>query len=138
MFNQLTAAQVVTAIGATARATARSEKGELSDFERDQLMSAYSATRHLAVELEAYPAAFERFSSALGERLADADAPGVDGVRKALREGGRPQIGDALSEALAQWREAESETTRELRADVQRLLRDLADREVDLLADALG
>ena len=55
MFNPLTPSEMVSAIGLAARATARSES-ELDDFDRGQLMSAYSATRHLAIEIASFSA----------------------------------------------------------------------------------
>ena len=64
MFNQLTPSEVVTAIGATLRGAARGE-GQASDFGRDQLMSAYSATRHLRVELVEYPPVWSAFRNEL-------------------------------------------------------------------------
>lgn len=146
VFNQLTAAEVVTAIGATARAIAREGggEGELSDFERDQLMSAYSATRHLAVELTSYAPEFRRFNEALASVLGDAEGTGGDGeaverLRQVLRdEGDVAAVGDALSDLLAVWREDDAPETRERRAKVQALLRELADREVEVLAEGLA
>ena len=53
MFNPLTPSEMVTAIGLAARTAARGE-GELDEFDRGQLMSAYSATRHLAIEIDRF------------------------------------------------------------------------------------
>ena len=53
MFNPLTPSEMVAAIGMAARTTARGD-GELDEFDRGQLMSAYSATRHLAIEIYSF------------------------------------------------------------------------------------
>jgi hypothetical protein len=138
VFNQLTQAQVVTAIGATNRAVARSPS--VSDFDRDQLMSCYSATRHLAAELTTFGPAHLRFSAAVYERVAEAVSAGVDAVwAERLRGTSDPaELGEVLSELLARLREDPSRDAADLRRDLHRYLRDLADQEVDLLADALG
>src|ERR1700733_3505882 len=68
MFNQLPPAEVVAAIGATLRTAARNE-GEPSAFERDQLMSAYSATRHLAAELAGYEPVLRDFTEQVAARV---------------------------------------------------------------------
>src|SRR6202042_1663594 len=98
MFNQLTAAEVVSAIGTTLRGAARSDE-QASDFERDQLMSAYSATRHLSVELATYPPELARFRGALSELLGR--HPGVTGESRrradaVIAAGGIAELGDAL------------------------------------------
>lgn len=144
MFNQLTAPEVVTAIGETSRAIAREAEGELSDFERDQLMSAYSATRHLTVELTSYGPELRRFNEALAAVLADDESSSgareaVERLQQALRDDGSvASVGDALCDVLAVWRQDDSSSTRERHARVQVLLRELADREVELLAEGLG
>jgi hypothetical protein len=141
MFNQLDPAEVVTALGATVRSAARST-GPTSDFDRDQLMSAYSATRHLAVELSAYPPELRRFTQELTQLLLEADgaAPAVPvQAISGLRDAPDPAaLGAALCELLDGLRQADSAGARALRSEVHVRLRRLADREVDLLADALG
>jgi hypothetical protein len=141
MFNQLTTAEVVTAIGATARRAARSEN-PASDFDRDQLLSAYSATRHLAAELSGYAPAWDRYRTALVQRL---DAAGDEGasalvtaLRAALNENASPAaVAPPLCDLLSALRNG-SGPAATLRADLLTELRRLADSEVDLLADALG
>lgn len=142
MFNQLTAAEVVGAIGVTMRGAARSE-GDLSEFERDQLMSAYSATRHLAVELETYPAELDRFRAAVADLLADPPgawraAERADLIDRLSATGDVAGLGGLMSDLLATLRGDDSEPARVLRMRLRALLRRLADREVELLADALG
>lgn len=144
MFNPLTPAEVVTAIGVTARDAARSE-APAGEFERAQLLSAYSATRHLAAELVRYPAVFERFRLAVAERLRSAEV-GEEALadvvaRTAATVEGETSVtavGEAVSELLVELRARPSDPAARLRADLQGLLRSLADREVELLADALA
>jgi hypothetical protein len=141
MFNQLTAAEVVGAIGVTLRGAARSEQAA-SDFERDQLMSAYSATRHLAVELDAYPAELKRFTTAATELLVSADrqdsgAVGAE-IARLGETGDTAALGAVIADLLTSLRVDSSEAASLLSARLRALLRGLADREVDLLADALS
>lgn len=142
MFNQLTPPELVTAIGVTLRDAARSD-GSASDFQRDQLMSAYSATRHLAVELASFGPELERFRQAVLERLGavDAGATSADLPAIAARLEADPSpggVGGAVADLLAALRDDDGPAASGLRSEVQHLLRALADREVDLLADALG
>jgi hypothetical protein len=142
MFNQLSPDEVVTAIGTTLRTAARSE-GQASAFDRDQLMSAYSATRHLSVELETYAPELGKFTTAVSDQIRSSGAPGVEGELGALadriEQSSDPgAIGAALCEVFELLRQTPSERNRALRAQLHRQLRSLADREVDLLADALA
>lgn len=104
VLNQLTPSETVTAIGVTVRTAARGD-AQTSDFEPDQMMSAYSATRHLADRARHVRA-----------RAAQARLPGR----------GRP-VGGRLSGASPR-----------RGPGIHVHLRALADREVALLADALG
>jgi hypothetical protein len=142
MFNQLTPSEIVTAIGATVRGAARSD-GQTSDFERDQLMSAYSATRHLAVELAAFEPEFRSFTATVAGLLHDvADpelhaelAPSAGALDVATDPGA---VGAAVCEVMETLRARGSAAAEQLRTEVHVHLRALADREVYLLADALG
>jgi hypothetical protein len=141
MFNPLTPTEVVTAIGRTARAAATSEE-QGSDFDRDQLMSAYSATRHLAVEIESYGDPLDDFAAGLVELIeaCPASVPGIDPARHAARLR-RCASGQEVGEAAASLVDdlvAAGEPGATLLADVHRRLRDLADLEVELLADGLA
>jgi hypothetical protein len=140
MITPLTPAEMVTAIGRTARAAARAEE-PLSEFQRSQLMSAYSGSRHLTVELASFPAEVEAFCTALAETLeADppVELPELAAVAAQLRETTDPRhAGEVVSALLNLLRARPSPATAALRARVQGSLRDLCDREVDLLADAL-
>ena len=144
MFNPLTPAEVVAAIGVTARDAARSQD-PAGEFERDQLLSAYSATRHLTAELVGYAPVLERFRTDLAERLrlARSGDGALDEVvaRTAAAldtDPGTAVIGEVVSELLVALRAQSSQPAVRLRADVHVLLRELADREGDLLADALA
>lgn len=142
MFNQLTPAAVVTAIGRTARSAARLE-GPASDFDRDQLMSAYSATRHLAAELDGYALPFDDFTTSVARSLRT--CPDLE-LRRALsghaeaitssRDGAI--VGQEIADALATVRQSTSDVAPTLRAEIHAQLRSLADREVEVLAEALG
>ena len=142
VFNQLPPAQIVTAIGATLRRAARTE-GEPSAFDRDQLMSAYSATRHLAVELASFEPEFRRFREAVATQIRATDASlggrqlGTFADRLDAAEEGAT-AGAVLCELLQLLRENPAPPMQALRSNVHAHLRALSDREVDLLADALG
>jgi hypothetical protein len=142
VFNQLTAAEVVTAIGSTLQTAARNDD-RTSDFGRDQLMSAYSATRHLAVELSSYEPELHAFTAAVARSVRAAEIPELrdDLAAFAARVDSSPDaraLGAELCELLQVLRERRSEETDALRDEIHVHLRALADREVDLLADALG
>ena len=68
MFNPLTPAQVVAAIGSTARGIARSDE-TLSDYARGQLLSAYSCSRHITVEIDRYEGEIRAFADDVFGRL---------------------------------------------------------------------
>lgn len=140
MITPLTPAEMVVAIGQTARAAARA--GEpLSEFQRSQLMSAYSGSRHLSVELAAFPAEIEAFCGALATTLETdppTELPELAAVAAQLRETTDPRhAGEVVSALLNLLRAHPSPATAALRSRVQDALRDLCDREVELLADAL-
>jgi hypothetical protein len=141
VFNQLTPAEVVRAIGVTARNAARSGD-PASEFDRDQLMSAYSATRHLAVELASYGPVWREFTGALASQLRSASVePDGELARVCGAPGDVPDVaavGTAVCELLARLDADGSAAAHALRTRLRRLLRELADREVDLLAEALG
>lgn len=138
MLDPLTPTEVVAAIGAAARAAARSEDpGDA--FSRGQLRSASSSARHLAVELESFDA--ER--RALAATVADA----LDGharhaaVARRLRGAGDARdvraLAGTLCALLAELRADPLPEAAALRAQVHTALRAMADREVDLLAAAI-
>lgn len=126
MFNQLTATETVAAMGCTARDAAR--KGELGEFGRGQLMSAYSASRHLSVELSSFEPELHAYTVAVA---AVAPAAGLDGCSDAGR------AGDLTCALLDTLRGHDSPAAVELRGAIHTALRELVDREVALLAEAI-
>jgi hypothetical protein len=140
LFNQMTPSDIVGAIGITARDAARSDD-PAGDFARDQLLSAYSATRHLAVELSSYEPELSRFRTAAASRIraAAADDPDLEPVAGELEaDDDVAVLGAALADLLKRLRDDETPSAARLRSELRALLRELADREVDLLADALS
>jgi hypothetical protein len=140
MFNPLTPSEMVAAIGMAARTTARGD-GELDEFDRGQLMSAYSATRHLAIEIESFQGelsvrctAIADAIDAAGDRDGDGDA-GVGALAARLRASPDAQAaGDAIAELLDLCREQGRVA---LRGEIRTQLRALCDAEVTLLADGI-
>jgi hypothetical protein len=142
MFNQLTPADTVKAIGATTRRIARGG-GATSEFDRDQLMSTYSATRHLAVELASYEPELRRFRQGLAAQIRQAHLEDPGGERDAIADrleeaSDAPAVGSAVCDLLDRLRADHSPQANALRTGIHASLRKLADTEVDLLADALG
>jgi hypothetical protein len=149
MFNPLTPSEMVAAIGMAARTTARGD-GELDEFDRGQLMSAYSATRHLAIEIESFQdelsarcAAIADAIDAAGEGEGEGEAHGDVGVgvgamgALATRLRASPDAraaGDAIGELLDLCREHRLAA---LRGEIRTQLRALCDAEVTLLADGI-
>lgn len=145
MFNPLTPAEMVVAIGRAARAAAGTD-GLLAPFERGQLMSAYSATRHLAVELDAFGpqlrVAADELVAAVERTLAQlGDDPAADALERFARglttatDG--PAVGELAADLLAVCREREELALARLRGQVRVCLKALCDREVALLAAAI-
>lgn len=142
MFNPLTPGQYATAIGRAARDAARAER-PLDEFGRGQLMSAYSGSRHLAVELDCFAQELQAFADAAAEAIARAalavpDDEFLRTIERALRA--RPDaisVGMHLSDLLLRLRGEQTGILAELRAELRRLLRSLCDREVALLAEAI-
>ena len=126
MFNHLTPAEVVIAIGRAARDAARGN-AEASEFSRGQLLSAYSCARHLAVEL-GFGADVRACAADVDAILRDANA----GPLEVTDDGGR--LGPLLCDALDRLRADTSLAASEARTQIQARLRALADREVELLA----
>jgi len=140
MFNPMTPAEVASAIGITARDAARADE-PLGSFGRGQLMSAYSGSRHLAVEVSSFGTEIQRFAVELAGAFDGVEGGGetLAGVATRLRDSPDPRgVGDLLCELLDGLREQPpSSQTRALRAKIHSSLRDLCDREVELLADAI-
>lgn len=142
MFNPLTPAEVVIAMGKAAHEAARSEE-DATAFSRVQLLSTYSASRHLAIELAAFDAERRAFARTVTAAVREAaaglpDADALTALAAQLEErsdGG--EVGELVSELLGRLRDAEGPAPMALRTTVHGLLRQLADREVDLLAEVI-
>lgn len=138
MFNPLSPSEVVAAIGGAAREAARGDQAG-SDYARGQLLSAYSTSRHLSVELASFGPELSGFAREISASAAHIDdepdlAAVVAGMESATDAG---ELGDATCLLLDYLRASDSEAAKDLRVRVQARLRALADREVELLADAI-
>lgn len=141
MFNPMTPSEVVTALGRAARVAGRSHEPP-SDFSRGQLMSAYSASRHLAVELAEFGPELRAFADEVAERFQAASVvanqPRFAGWAAELRRrNDASSIGDIIAAALEELCDAESPEAVALRTDIRGAVRALSDREVTLLADVI-
>jgi hypothetical protein len=126
VFNSLRTDQLIAGIGATAR-TAAGATGAPDDYARGQLLSAYSVSRLLAAEVsgEAALLAWLRLEllDALGDRPA---ATKIEDAPDALG------IGGILVDLLAELRESGEDP--ELRTRIHAILREMAGRELAVLA----
>lgn len=142
MFNPLTPADVVRAIGAAAREAARGAEG-MDPFARGQLMSAYSLSRHLAVEVAEYPAALREFREQAARAVEAAltelgDREVLHGLVEELRAAElAPAVGSAVSRILEHLRSSTRPEAEKVRRDLRSALRRLVDEEVALLAAAV-
>ncbi|MCW3011558.1 MAG: hypothetical protein JWO90_1962 [Solirubrobacterales bacterium] len=140
MLNPVTPAEVVVAIGHAARDGARSEDPGAT-FARGQLLSAYSATRHLATELSLFGPEVAAFAAEVAriarEGAGDDAAPllALAAVIAATEDAQR--LGDPVCELLDLLRADGSPQAALVRAQVRAALARLGDREVELLADAI-
>jgi hypothetical protein len=142
MFSPLTPAEVVTAVGRAARDAARSDE-PASEFSRGQLMSAFSVSRHLGVEIATFGPELRSFADGVADALragSGALACG-DALQAAAGELAQAadahRIGNLVAGALDDLRGDASPAATELRARLHAALRALADREVELLAEVI-
>jgi len=142
VFSPLTPAEVVTAVGRAARDAARSDE-PASEFSRGQLMSAFSVSRHLGVEIATFGPELRSFADTVADALrasSGALACG-DALRATAGEladaADAHRIGNLVAGALDDLRADASPAATELRARLHAALRGLADREVELLADVI-
>jgi hypothetical protein len=138
VFNPMTTSQVVGGVGRAAREAARGDD-PASEFSRGQLLSAFSATRHVAVELAQFPSELHRFAGRVADELeAYADRGELNRLAAALRDTGEAAaIGDLLARALDILRSDGAPAAGALRACLHSDLRGLCRREVELLAEAI-
>jgi hypothetical protein len=145
MFNPLTPAHMVTAIGRAAREAARLQE-PLDEFDRGQLKSAYSASRHLAIEIESFGEELQRQCDTIAVACEHA-AHSMDGdpdaetlrrlAERVHRAHDAPAAGAAVADLLELCRSRHETRWVLLRSDTRRALRALCDREVSLLAEGI-
>jgi hypothetical protein len=138
VFNPLTPAEMADAMGRTARDAARSSD-PADGFVRAQLMSVYSASRHLGVELTAFEPELQAFVTAVARATAQAGADAGGGrLGDELGETSDPRaLGGLVCELLDEVRGDRSAAARDVHAAVRSKLAGLVDREVELLADVI-
>ncbi|CAB4880823.1 unannotated protein [freshwater metagenome] len=139
MWNPLTPAEVVAAMGGPTQVAARS-RVELSEWERGQLFSVYSATRHLAAEIGAVEphAAGVAAELAASLRAAPDSIAGLREIAGRLEGTADPRVIAQLScEALDILQADGSPPAQAARAALRAVLRRAVELEVGALADAI-
>jgi hypothetical protein len=126
VFNSLRTDQLIAGIGATAR-TAAGATGAPDDYARGQLLSAYSVSRLLAAEVSGEAALLAWLRSELLDALGDRPvATKIEAAPDAI------DIGGILVDLLAELRESGEDP--ELRTRIHAILREMAGRELAVLA----
>jgi hypothetical protein len=126
VFNSLRTDQLIAGIGATAR-TAAGATGAPDDYARGQLLSAYSVSRLLAAEVSGEAALLAWLRSELLDALGyNPVATKIEAAPDALG------IGGILVDLLAELRESGEDP--ELRTRIHAILREMAGRELAVLA----
>jgi hypothetical protein len=134
VFNALSSEQLLVGIGRVLRMAADSN-GSLEDYRRSQVLSAYSVTRLLAAEHAGAAELLAWGSEQLAAALAGDERPPVVEARERIGAAGNGvQLGDAVADLLAALPPDSGDRTR---AAVQRVLRELTDREQSALAAPL-
>lgn len=128
MFNPLSTPEVIAAVGGTLKATAAAPAAD--DYQRGQLLSAYSICRHLAAE-ETARAELRRWFVAELRPLA-----AMRGLE--VRDAAEPaELGAIAADLLAELRAAAPDPAADaLAARLRSLLHELCDREIAALAEA--
>jgi hypothetical protein len=127
MFNPMSTAEVVRAVGAVLEASAGG--GSDDGYRRGQVLSAFSVCRHLAAE--------EQGRRDLMEWLEAASAPILVRRGEAQLSAARPEeAGARLASLMAELREADDEGSRTALRELRHLLREICDREIAILAAA--
>jgi hypothetical protein len=143
MFNPLSAPEITLAVGRVLKEAA-SATDLRDDYQRAQLLSAYSITRHLAAEQAAGDELIRWFrrevaaelERASGEDRSLAELEGQAAAIGAGRDGA--ELGERISELLAILRRSGSPEAGRLTGRVRHLLHDLCDREVAALSATGG
>ncbi|MDO8187802.1 hypothetical protein Q5424_10520 [Conexibacter sp. JD483] len=135
MFNALTPPQLLAGVGRVLRASADAD-GALEDYQRSQVLSAYSVTRLLAGELQGADALRAWTRAALLDALAGDGRPPAVAAREQLADPavGGVRIGELVADLLAALPRAGADPVRDA---VRAILRELADREQAALAAPL-
>ncbi len=135
MFNPLTPADVVLAIG---RVTGKAARGKLGDsgFAQSQFFFADSTARHLSAEIDSYGPALRLFVSEVVGAAGDTEGRGAVSrlVADLSASEDAREIADATSALLAELRRSGSGESAQFRAFICSRMRWLADQEVDSLA----
>jgi hypothetical protein len=139
VFNPLSASEITLGVGQVLKQAASAEDPQ-DDYQRSQLLSAYSITRHLAAEQAAGDTLLVWFRQRLSAELRGASAANPPPLANlearaeligACRDGA--ELGRQVSELLLALRQSGNEA-RSLIEAVHGLLRELCDREVAALA----
>jgi hypothetical protein len=141
VFSPLSPADVVTAMGRATRDAARSDE-PASEFSAGQLMSAYSVSRHLGVELAQFGPVLRAFADEVAADLRRGDslpygsklAASADELAQASDA---QRVGDIVAAALDELRGDEAPAAQELRVQLRAALRRLSDQEVEMLAEVI-
>jgi Spy/CpxP family protein refolding chaperone len=128
VFNPIATPQVILALGAVLKEVAGQRADD--EYRRGQVLSAYSIARHLAAEETARP----RLRAWFGAQLEGILGPGEGGGWAAADP---TELGERIGQRLAELRGAEDERSRRTAAELRRALRQLCDREVAALAEAV-
>lgn len=130
MFNALTSEELLVGVGRVLRMTAAAS-GPLEDYQRSQILSAYSVTRLLAAESAGEVELLAWLRASLEGALAGDDAsPEVVGARERIATA---LTGVAIGEALADLLAALPRDDRR-RPPLHRVLREMTDRELAAMA----
>jgi hypothetical protein len=133
VFNPLKAHELLQALGRVLRAAADSG-GPVDEYQRSQLLSAYSIARHLAAEEAARVELLEWFRSEVTSAL-DGDEPAVVSARDRIHAAAdAAEVGEALVDLLTLLPRDPARTG--LHRRLHALFVDMADREVEALARA--
>lgn len=128
VFNALSSDELLLGVGRVLRMAADA-RGPLEDYERSQLLSAYSVTRLLAAEQRGAPGLLAGTRADLLAALDGDDRPAVARARARVEQAADGDaIGTVLVELLRELPRGDA-----LRAPVHAALRTMVDREVELL-----
>lgn len=128
VFNQMSSPEVIRAVGEVLKAAA--DQGADDEYQRAQVLSAYSITRHLAAEEAGRAALTAWFGAELETILGERGGGGW------AAESDAAALGERLSLLLAELRSAGDEDSLRTAAELRAALRQLCDREVETLAAA--